>query len=455
MDNDARVGFLDADGFGFDTQHNQLTFITNDQGDTNQVIVLGDTNAGTKDSTLFGIAVSPDAGSNWTQILHLDGAGNLDLNGGVSGSSTSTGSFGRLSVGGAVNNGTVDIVGPSGGLGELYIYDVDNGTATTDGFYFAKSSNNTFIINKESGGDFQLGTSNVSSNIVMKSGAVANLLTLDGNKISGSATSTGSFGDGRFIGKVAIFGSGSKTPDTPLHIRGDFDGSDGLPNTNPNKGLNISKFTGLQSDYGKGDKFGITFTAASNAATDYALAGIYGQVTNVSSYVGGSIIFATRLETENALTAKMAISSSGNVGIGVTTPSQRLEVAGAALINNGTSNHHLYFGNTSYGIHVVHSTGVMNFVSNTSTRLSISNGGHVNVTSDFLPTSDNSSNLGSSSKRWANIHSADLHLSNEGTGGNDIDGTEGNWTIQEGEQDLYLLNNKNGKKYRFKLEEIR
>jgi hypothetical protein len=71
------------------------------------------------------------------------------------------------------------------------------------------------------------------------------------------------------------------------------------------------------------------------------------------------------------------------------------------------------------------------------------------------PGTDNTYNLGSSTKRWANIHSADLHLSNEDTEGNEVDGTTGNWTIQEGEDDLYLLNRKNGKKYRFKLEEIK
>ena len=38
--------------------------------------------------------------------------------------------------------------------------------------------------------------------------------------------------------------------------------------------------------------------------------------------------------------------------------------------------------------------------------------------------------------------------------GNAIDGTKGNWTIQEGENNLYILNNKSGKKYKFKLEEM-
>ena len=81
--------------------------------------------------------------------------------------------------------------------------------------------------------------------------------------------------------------------------------------------------------------------------------------------------------------------------------------------------------------------------------------GRLDVAGDLVPTAHNNSDLGSPSNRWANIYSADLQLSNENNHeGNEIDGTKGSWTIQEGEDDLYLLNRKNGKKYRFKLEEI-
>ena len=73
----------------------------------------------------------------------------------------------------------------------------------------------------------------------------------------------------------------------------------------------------------------------------------------------------------------------------------------------------------------------------------------------LLPGADNSRDLGSTSLRWRNVYTTDLHLSNEGKeGGNDVDGTTGNWTIQEGEEHLYIINNKSGKKYKFALEEI-
>ena len=65
-------------------------------------------------------------------------------------------------------------------------------------------------------------------------------------------------------------------------------------------------------------------------------------------------------------------------------------------------------------------------------------------------------NLGSSSKRWANLYINDLQLSNESkkdTGGNDVDGTWGDWTLQEGEDKIYMINNRTGKKYSLKMEE--
>jgi hypothetical protein len=74
---------------------------------------------------------------------------------------------------------------------------------------------------------------------------------------------------------------------------------------------------------------------------------------------------------------------------------------------------------------------------------------------DILPTTDATQDLGSTSKRWNNIYTGDLHLSNESTkSGNSIDGTKGNWTLQEGQSDLFLINNNTGKKYKFKIEEI-
>ena len=69
------------------------------------------------------------------------------------------------------------------------------------------------------------------------------------------------------------------------------------------------------------------------------------------------------------------------------------------------------------------------------------------------PVSDNAYDLGQADKRWRNIYSADVQLSNEGSS-NDVDGTWGKYTIQEGENDLFLINRRTGKKYKFMLEEV-
>jgi hypothetical protein len=71
----------------------------------------------------------------------------------------------------------------------------------------------------------------------------------------------------------------------------------------------------------------------------------------------------------------------------------------------------------------------------------------------ITPDADVTRNLGSPSLRWANIYSADLNLSNKG-GSNSVDGTWGSYTIQEGEDDLYLINRRSGKRYKFLLQEV-
>lgn len=72
----------------------------------------------------------------------------------------------------------------------------------------------------------------------------------------------------------------------------------------------------------------------------------------------------------------------------------------------------------------------------------------------FITSSNGSYDLGSSSSRWRNVYTSDLDLSNEVKGGNDVDGTWGAYTIQEGEESLFLLNRRNGKKYKFNLTEV-
>ena len=75
-------------------------------------------------------------------------------------------------------------------------------------------------------------------------------------------------------------------------------------------------------------------------------------------------------------------------------------------------------------------------------------------TGNLLPGTDATYDLGSSSLQWNNVYMADLNLNNETRGGNEVDGTTGQWTIQEGQEDLFLINRRSGKKYKFNLTEV-
>jgi hypothetical protein len=90
----------------------------------------------------------------------------------------------------------------------------------------------------------------------------------------------------------------------------------------------------------------------------------------------------------------------------------------------------------------------------TALTLDMSDAGTAIFNSHVLPATDDAVDLGSSSKQWRDIYTGDINLNNTKTRDNEVDGTRGSWTIQEGSDDLFLLNRLNGKKYKFKLEEM-
>jgi hypothetical protein len=63
---------------------------------------------------------------------------------------------------------------------------------------------------------------------------------------------------------------------------------------------------------------------------------------------------------------------------------------------------------------------------------------------DIIPSIDNTYNLGSPAKRWANVYTGDLHLEND----------RGSWTMIEEETYLSLRNNRTGKTYKLQMEEV-
>ena len=141
----------------------------------------------------------------------------------------------------------------------------------------------------------------------------------------------------------------------------------------------------------------------------------------------------------------------------IETNSGGVTITGAVTSTGGGGR----FGNINVGASNLTNT-IQMATANTPLHLQYNNTGEIRCnegggsmqTRTIFPQSNNSYDLGTSASRWRNIYTQDLQLSNEAVGDNGIDGTWGNYTIVEGESDLFLKNNRSGKTYKFNLTEV-
>ena len=201
--------------------------------------------------------------------------------------------------------------------------------------------------------------------------------------------------------------------------------------SNSDLGLTGTRFRAAYVDtyYGDGSNLtGITGTTINSNTNNYLITG-----TGTANTLQGesNLTFDGTTLTVNAFIESIGNSGRGaklgNIAIGYSPNNNTVQT-----LSNGSNLHLQYSVNGNV--------------------LANEGGGDLR-TADIIPHTNNSASLGTNAIRWANIHTNDLNLSNEGNA-NDVDGTWGNYTIQEGESDLFLINRRNGKRYKFNLTEI-
>jgi len=164
-----------------------------------------------------------------------------------------------------------------------------------------------------------------------------------------------------------------------------------------------------------------------------------GSITAGTSFVIGSADMSEAdLEKLDGITGGTVIANKAVVVDGSKNIATLGTVGCGAITSTGASTYGSLAGGAISGSSTLKVVGAAQFGS------TIAASGSITTRDDILPFSDNTKNLGSAAKRWANIYTGDLHLKNE----------RGDWTVVEEEEYLSLRNNKTGKRYKLSMEEI-
>ena len=265
---------------------------------------------------------------------------------------------------------------------------------------------------------------------------------VDATKLANTTVSAGSYGSATAIPAITIAAQGRITAASTNTVNT----TTNLGTSTSSTAVTVTSSTGNNATIGEatGSAAGVMSVAHHNKLDGIAAGAT--NVTNTNQLTNGAG-FITSQQT-NASNLSSGTLPTARLG----TLPQRIGLNCSTSGTPGNRNAFLALGDGDTGI-AQNGDGQLEAWANNQEIMNWDTGSII-AYKQLIPNNNGGVNLGGTSNRWANVYTSDLSLSNEAMGGNDIDGTWGDWTIQEGESDLFLKNNRSGKKYKFNLTEI-
>ena len=199
--------------------------------------------------------------------------------------------------------------------------------------------------------------------------------------------------------------------------------------------------------------------------------GTWGQITNTNLLVleqaiggyeavgitsGATLAFSgSSVSNGKNQVLKLTGTISGNVNVVIPDSIEK-----TYIVENATSGAHTVTFKTSSGTGITWGTADKGkkilYSDGTNVLEALSSTGALRVSGHILPGANDTYDLGASSNVFRDIYTGDLHLTNKfKEKGNMVDGTKGNWTLQEGENDIFMINNISGDKFKIKLDKVK